>query len=49
MRYDNIVGNVHIHLDTSRMDANLKRAQDKLDIQVLNDCRITIHVLQLNI
>ena len=37
MRYDNTVGSVHIHLDTARMDANLKRAQDKLDMQVLND------------
>ena len=37
MRYDRTVGNVNIRLDTSRIDGNLRRAQDKLDMQVLND------------
>lgn len=37
MRYDNTVGSVHIHLDTARMDGNLRRAQNKLDMQVLGD------------
>ena len=37
MHYDKTVGNVNIKLDTKRMDGNLRRAQDKLDMQVLND------------
>lgn len=37
MYYDKTVGNVNIKLDTKRMDGNLRRAQDKLDMQVLND------------
>lgn len=37
MKYDKTVGNVNIRLDTSRIDGNLERAQDKLDMQVLND------------
>ncbi len=37
MKYNKTVGSVNIKLDTKRMDGNLSRAQDKLDIQVLND------------
>ncbi len=37
MNYNKIVGNVNIHLDTNRIDKNLKRAQDVLDQQVLGD------------
>ena len=37
MQYKRTVGCVDIHIDTKRMDGNLSRAQDKLDIQVLND------------
>ena len=37
MYYNKTVGSVNIKLDTKRMDGNLSRAQDKLDIQVLND------------
>ena len=37
MNYNKIVGNVNIHLDTNRIDKNLKRAQDVLDQQILGD------------
>ena len=37
LNYNKIVGNVGIHLDTSRIDGNLKRAQDALDQRVLVD------------
>lgn len=37
MNYNKIVGNVGIHLDTRRIDGNLKRAQDALDQRVLGD------------
>ena len=37
MYYNKTVGSVNIKLDTKRMDGNLSRAQDKLDMQVLND------------
>lgn len=37
MKYNKTVGSVNIRLDTKRMDGNLSRAQDKLDMQVLND------------
>lgn len=37
MNYNKIVGNVNIHLDTKRIDRNLKRAQDVLDQQILGD------------
>lgn len=37
MQYNKTVGTVGIHLDTSRLEGNLKRAQDLLDMQVLND------------
>lgn len=37
MNYNKIVGNVNIHLDTNRIDRNLKRAQDVLDQQILGD------------
>lgn len=39
MQYNRIVGCVEIHIDTKRIDENLKRAQDLLDGQVLNDMR----------
>ncbi len=37
MKYNKIVGGVSIHIDTKRIDDNLRRAQDVLDQQVLND------------
>ena len=37
MRYDKVVGCIDIHIDTKRIDANLRRAQDMLDQKVLND------------
>ena len=37
MRYDKTVGCVDIHIDTKRIDDNLRRAQNKLDEQILND------------
>lgn len=37
MKYNKIVGGVSIHIDTKRIDDNLRRAQDALDQQVLND------------
>lgn len=37
MRYDKVVGCIDIHIDTKRIDDNLRRAQDMLDQKVLND------------
>ena len=37
MKYDKTVGCVDIHIDTKRIDDNLRRAQNKLDEQILND------------
>lgn len=37
MRYDKVMGCVSIHIDTKRIDNNVRRAQDLLDQQVLND------------
>lgn len=38
MRFNNHVGNVHIKLDTKRIDNNLKKAQMKLNMQIVADC-----------
>lgn len=37
MKRNKTVGAVHITLDTDRLDKNLRNAQKKLDMQVLND------------
>lgn len=37
MQYNRTVGCVDIQLDTKRIDENLRRAQDKLDMQVQAD------------
>ncbi len=37
MKYNKVIGSVNIRLDTKRIDGNIRRAQDKLDMQVLND------------
>ena len=37
MKYNKTVGSVSIHIDTKRIDDNVRRAQDALDQQVLND------------
>lgn len=37
MKRNKVVGAVHITLDTDRLDKNLRNAQKKLDMQVLND------------
>lgn len=37
MKYNKTVGCVSIHIDTKRIDDNVRRAQDILDQQVLND------------
>ena len=37
MKYNKTVGIVSIHIDTKRIDDNVRRAQDALDQQVLND------------
>ena len=39
MKYNKTVGSVSIKLDTSRIEGNLERAQDKLDQQVLADIK----------
>lgn len=39
MQYNRTVGCVDIHIDTKRIDENLKRAQDLLDGRVLDDMR----------
>nr|DAV71652.1 MAG TPA: Minor capsid protein [Caudoviricetes sp.]DAW11427.1 MAG TPA: Minor capsid protein [Caudoviricetes sp.] len=39
MQYNRTVGCVDIHIDTKRIDENLKRAQDLLDGRVLNDMK----------
>lgn len=39
MKYNKTVGSVNIRLDTSRIDGNLQRAQDKLDMQVIGDMK----------
>lgn len=39
MQYNRIVGCVEIHIDTKRIDENLKKAQDLLDGRVLNDMK----------
>ena len=39
MQYNRTVGCVNIHIDTKRIDENLKRAQDLLDGRVLNDMK----------
>lgn len=39
MQYNRIVGCVEIHIDTKRIDENLKKAQDLLDGRVLADMR----------
>ena len=37
MKYNKTVGMVSIHIDTKRIDDNVRHAQDLLDQQVLND------------
>lgn len=37
MKYNKTIGMVSIHIDTKRIDDNVRRAQDLLDQQVLND------------
>lgn len=37
MRFNSHVGNVHIKLDTKRIDGNLKEAQMKLNMQIVAD------------
>ena len=37
MKYNKTVGMVSIQIDTKRIDDNVRRAQDLLDQQVLND------------
>lgn len=37
MRYDKVIGCINIHIDTGRIDDNLRRAQDLLDQKVLKD------------
>ena len=37
MKYDKVVGMAAMHIDTKRIDNNLKSAQDISDQQVLND------------
>lgn len=37
MKYDKVVGDINIHIDTRRIDDNLRRAQNLLDQSVLND------------
>lgn len=37
MKYDKTVGSVNIHLDTSRIDENIRNAQKKLNMQVVAD------------
>ena len=37
MRYNKTVGCINIHIDTKRIDNNLRQAQDKLDQCVLKD------------
>lgn len=39
MQYNQTVGCADIHIDTKRIDENLKRAQDLLDGRVLNDMK----------
>ena len=38
MKYDKIVGCVDIHIDTSRIDNNIRNAQKVLNMQVVADC-----------
>ena len=37
MRYDKVMGCMSIHIDTKRIDENVRRAQNLLDAQVLKD------------
>ena len=38
MKYDKTVGCVDIHIDTSRIDNNIRNAQKVLNMQVVADC-----------
>ena len=38
MKYDKTVGCVAIHIDTSRIDNNIRNAQKALNMQVVADC-----------
>ena len=38
MKYDKTVGCVDIHIDTSRIDNNIRKAQKGLNMQVVADC-----------
>lgn len=38
MKIDNKVGDIHITLDTSRIDKNIQEAQKYLDNRVITDC-----------
>lgn len=42
MKYNKVVGNVGIKLDTGRLEKNIKEAQKKLNMQVAADCDIHI-------
>lgn len=37
-KFDKVVGGVHISLDTSRLDASVVRAQQKLNDKIATDC-----------
>lgn len=39
MLYKSTVGSVDIHIDTKRIEENLKRAQNELDVTVLRDMK----------
>lgn len=38
MKFDKVVGNVDIKLNTDRFDKNIREAQKKLNMQVVADC-----------
>lgn len=38
MRYDKVMGCMSIHIDTKRIDENVRRAQNLLNMQVVADC-----------
>lgn len=39
MRYDKVMGCMSIHIDTKRIDENVRRAQNLLDAKVLDDMK----------
>ena len=46
MRYDKTIGCVDIHIDTSRIDNNIRNAQKALNMQVVADCDVYIPMQQ---